>query len=350
MKKLLIALIILAMLMTATSCAKGDVAKQEQALNDYVLKHFGAYEIVDKSADVLDTVMSYTLRDTTDGFEYLCATQEVPWADLGFSSALEDTTIVIDSTFRDVYMQHLLDNKIDKNALQSILDKYSDISLKLDKTTNYALQSTESYPAIALICNTPKSEPLAEIAALFKAADTRNMLNEMTLCMYTVTNGVLAADASFRHDFFTNYTCNADEWNGVATLSGYFYSLNPTTKIEITSVKTKYSRNNITLKEGWAWASSISSDGTYLTFTMDGKNYEFFTSLCTQPITGDLESYYGLMIGSFLDIMAPESSGSRPIIIAMYAQQYPDTYHCLGVHWQEITSDNDTSTDEGGTK
>lgn len=335
MKKIILILLSIATIFSMTSCMRGNTSMQEQIMNEYVLKYCGAYEIVDKTPGALDMTMSYTLKDTTDGFEYMCMTHEVPWSDIGFGDSDEEHTVLINTTFADAYLGYLLNTKIDKAALQAILDANSDINLKVEYTEKYVLQPSGDYPSIAIVCDTPREQPIAEIAQLFLNADSRNYLKHTSLCQYTVTNGVLSAQPAFRYDFFSHYACNQDEWVGVEIFSEYMVAKDKNAHVTIDSITTECPKSNIKLKDGWAWADTTTSTGTRIVFTMNDVKYEFFTEPCIQPIEGDSDTY-GIVEGSYLDVIANEQSGNRPLIISIYISKFPHSYISLGIHCEKL--------------
>jgi hypothetical protein len=81
---------------------------------------------------------------------------------------------------------------------------------------------------------------------------------------------------------------------------------------------------------------------------MDDKQYEFFTELCIQPVGDETDELYGIVKGSYLDIIASERSGNRPIIIAMYASQFPTSYISLGIHLKELNQEEMSEETQGG--
>lgn len=344
MKKLLLIALAVLMVLSCTSCSHGDVDWQTQAMEEYVNTYHDEFEIVDIQSDILDTVTTFTLKDKKDGFTYSVVTTEVYWSDLGFAETGSEKTILFDSTFHVNYLSYLIQEKADREELQTILDKYSDIELDLAIVDVSATQMEAVdivFPEVLVTGTSVNLTALAEVGAFIKKYDTRNLLSHVEIAMYTYANGELSDSPLAYYDFFLNVACLTDKWDGVLTLREYMFYQNKT-DITVSDIAIDVASSSITLPDGMSWADNVDDSGTLLTFWYQEEQYQLYTLPCVAQFEGHRDEY-GIYENSFLDIMASEESGNKPLIVAMYTIMYPEEYTSLTLYCQKITTNTEVT-------
>ena len=341
MKRFITLVLTCILILSCTGCAfMGDPKWQEEEALAFAEKYYSSATIVNKEHLFLNTATVYTMKDNQYGFEYSLVAMEVYMSDLSFATSddSKDKTIVFDSNYAVHYLNYIINNKVDKTKLDEIGEKYKDINFLLSaeqtETSLLDVTSGKSYQ-IAFVMDTLNTSAITETASLLKSFDDRDVLSSMTLPIYIGTTNEELSKPNSYFDLYFNRVITEDEYDGVVTLRDYL-KIQGYQSALITSIDTKYESSKITLATGQSWSDIAETTGTYILFTADGKNYEFYTEMIVDTFNTEQDSEYGIYKGSFLDIMATEDTGYKPIMISMYATMMPNYYQSLSLYMKEI--------------
>lgn len=356
MKKIISILLVCVLAMSCTACGlhHGDPANQEAKLMEFVSKHYGEAEILDKKTEVLDTASMYRLKDKQDGFEYPMTAMEVYLSDLGFESSDETAkTLVFDGQFTMKYVSNLVKTKVPKEEFQQVCNEYPnlmDVSIfTYEQTVNQVF--TVDVEETAMMMQEMDETAIHTMASLLEKYDNRNVLKHYIMPIYSAekVDGVINIkyDANDQavllgyYDFFFDYIMKPEEFDGVGTLHDYLLGSSDK-KVVIEAVNTDIPQSAITVEEGFAFLPSVNTKGTFMILEIDGVRYEFFTLPGTREFDTEVDEY-GIHKGSFLDVMATERSGGRDVMIAYYATLYPHNFHNMALHLKPVTPVSDTT-------
>lgn len=346
MKRIIALLLVCVLAVSCAGCSFiGDTKWQEEEALAFVEKYYSGATIEAKEKLFFDTTTVYTMKDKVDGFEYSLATMEVYMSDLAFAvpEGKKDKTIVFDSSFLMNYTANLIKNKVDKDKLNAIIEKYKDVNYTIivepAEVSILDVASCQSYQ-IAFLMDELNVNAIQETVDLLKVTDERSILTSLTLPIYIgKTEKELELPKSY-FDIYFNRIITEKEYDGVAMLHDWL--LNQDYKsVLITSIDTGYASSNFTLDKDESWADNSKTTGTRILFTADGKSYEFYNSLIVDKFDTEHDEY-GIYKGSFLDIMATEKTGAKPVLISMYATMMPLTYSSLSVYMKEVKEEAKT--------
>lgn len=340
MKRIITLLLVFVLALSCAGCSfMGDKKWQEEEALAFAEKHYSGATIVAKEHLFLDTTTVYTMKDNKDGFEYALASMEVYMSDLAFAvpEGKKEKTIVHDSSFLMCYLNHIIQNKVDKKQLNAIAEKYKDIhfTLHTEQADVSILDVTDckSYQ-IAFVMDELNATAITETVNLLKSADERDILKSLILPIYIgETEKDLELPKSY-FDLYFNRVVTEAEYDGVALLHDYLQNQDYKS-VTITSIDTDYAASNIKLEKDEGWADSTTSTGTRILFNTNGKEYEFYTELIVGTFDTEQDNF-GIYKGSFLDIMAVEKTGAKPVLISMYATMMPTNYPSLTLYMKEI--------------
>ncbi len=356
MKKILALVLVLVMMLSMTACGfhQGDLKKQEAGLLAFVKQYYGEAEVVEKEAAILDTASVYTLKDKKDGFTYPMTALEVYMSDLGFVTAEGETdakTIVFDGQFITKYVSNLVINKIPDAEMKELAAKYPDtlvdISIFERETTAASVFKITSDETV-LIMQSLDEEAIYAAAALMEKYDERHVLHDYMMPIYKggMVDGESTPtyDATGKvvllgyYDFYLDYIIPPTEFDGIATLHDYLLGSEHADKdIKITVVSTDVPSSAVTTETGFAFAPSLSQTGDLIMLTIDGVAYEFYTLLGYKAFETETDEF-GIREGSFLDVLNPEKTGGKDVLVASYALSYPGLYTNLTLHFKQITA------------
>ena len=334
MKRFIAILLVCALALSCTGCSfMGDTKWQEEEALAFVEKYCSSATIVDKEHVFLNTATIYTMKDNQYGFEYPFVTMEVYMSDLAFDTSDDSNkTILSDGNYTMHYLNYLIKNKADQTKLNEIIEKYNDINFRLlveeTKFPILDIINAKSYK-IAFVMDTLNVTAIEETVSLLKDIDDRDVLETTILPIYIGTTDEELSEPTSYFDLYFDKVIKKDEYDGVATLHDYLLNQGYKTAT-ITSIDVNYEASNITLGAGQSWSDIAKNTGTYILFTTDSKNYEFFTEMIVDAFHTKQDEF-GIYKGSFLDIMANEKTGYKPVLISMYASMAPNQYKSLSV-------------------
>lgn len=356
MKKIISLLLVCILVMSCTACGlhQGDPENQEAKLMEFVKKHYGEAEILEKKTEILDTASIYRLKDKQDGFEYPMTAMEVYMSDLGFVSSEDENanakTLVFDGQFTMKYVSNLVQNKVPHDEFQQVCADYPnlmDVSIfTYEKTVNNAF--TVDTEETAMMMKEMDETAISTMASLLKKYDDRKILNYYIMPIYAAEEKDGGVSIKYDetdnamllgyYDFFFDYIMKPEEFDGVGTLHDYLME-GDYKNIEIKAVNADIPQSAIDVEEGFEFLPSVVDDGTFIILEIDGVAYEFFTLPGAREFDTETDDY-GIHQGSFLDVMATERSGARDVMIAYYATVYPHNFTQMSLHLKpvELTS------------
>lgn len=359
MKKLISILLICVLAFSCTACGfhQGDPENQETKLMEFVKKHYGEAEILDKKTEILDTASVYRLKDKQDGFEYPMTVLEVYMSDLGFTSSDDDSqdqkTLVFDGQFTMKYVSHLVQNKIPHEEFQQVCNDYPklmDVSIfTYEKTVNdvFTVDAEET----AMMMQEMDETAIRTMASLMKKYDERKILNYYIMPIYVAEQSEdtinIKYDANGEamllgyYDFFFDYIMKPEDFDGVGTLHDYIMD-SDYENVVIKAVNSDIPQDAVDVEEGFAFLPAVDGKGTFIVLDIDGVSYEFFTLPGVREFTTETDEY-GIHQGSFLDIMATERSGGRDVMIAYYAELYPGNFTNMSLHLKPVAPSSGTT-------
>lgn len=357
MKRFITILLVCVLALSCTACSwhQGDTERQEKEMLEYVEKYHGAAEIVSKEHMILDTATYFTLKDKTDGFTYGMAAMEVFMSDLGYTTAddghdheSQEKVVVFEGNFTEAYISHMVENIIPKTDIAELADKYADNLLNISileyqATAVNVLQYT-TYDTV-LVMRELNFDALNEAVALMRKYDKRNILNDYIIPIYQAAqeNGELTIVKDNNgqpvvlgfYDFYLSGYFAADDFAAVSMAHDYLRNLNVETP-KLVKVEDNIAKTSLTLPDGWALLPDTNDTGSMVTYKIGDKTFKMFTMLCRHEFKTEQDEY-GLYKDSFLDLMATEKVGGRPVLISVYASMYPNYYTSIDVFVQEVT-------------
>lgn len=365
MKKILSMIMVCILVLSGTACSlqRGDPAHQEAKLMEFVTKHYGEAEVLEKSTEMLDSASVYRLKDKQDGFEYPMTALEVYMSDLGFVSS-DDTdnqnqkTLVFDGQFTMKYVSNLVQKKIPREEFEQVCQnfpKLMDVSIfTYDETVNdvFTVETEET----AMMMQEMDESAIRAMATLMKKYDDRNVLQNYIMPIYLAeqSNGMInikyendEAMLLGYYDFFFDYIIQPEHFDGVGTLHDYLVN-SDYEKITIKAVNHDVPQSAVEVEEGFSFLPAVNAKGTFIILDIDGTSYEFFTLPGVRDFTTETDEY-GIHKGSFLDIMATERSGGRDVMIAYYAALYPYNFTDMSMHLKPVSVTSDATTEQNKT-
>ena len=378
MKKIIALILMCAMVLSMTACSwhQGNPEKQESELLEFVKKYYGEAEVVEKDVALLDTATIFLLKDKQDGFTYPITAMEVYMSDLGFVSDTEGSentkTIVFDGQFTLQYVANLAKNKIPAEEYNSVVSAYDAL---LDMMVfEYEQTSANMFTVLvnetSLMMTSSDTEAITAIAQLMEKYDERKVLNYYVMPIYQAKiendepvveyNEDGSAKILGYYDFFFDYFMTPEEFDGVTMMHDYFVD-SKYQNIKIRAVSNDIPSTSVTLEEGFSFAPTTETSGTFIIVEIDGKLYEFYTLMGYKGFNGEHDEY-GIYDGSFLDMIAPERIGNKDVMVAYYSMMYPSIYTNLTLHFKPVESATeetpeveehpsaDTNTEEDATE
>lgn len=361
MKKILIFILTIVLLLSCAACQSIPEAhpdSQQEAIEHYIAEFLPGGEITQSYSYRTGLTKLYDVKDPL-GFTYALSISEIPLGDLGFTktdkAVGEEYTTIIENTYTNCYVYNLVSSVLDQDKLTEISEKYQDSILSIRCRQNVvsllngaAINDVQT----GIFCGHIDEAAIAEFAALAKESDTNNMLNDYTMPIYALTVSETGEETSSNepiayYDFYFDRIVYPAEMPEFSMLRDYLYALDVKTP-RIVSVQGNVPTSNVSDKE----FQFIDSNevGTLITFTTEDGTFEYYSVLGVDMDSSDCYDDFGVMEGSFLDVIATERSGLRPFYISYYALAYPDLYGNLAIYCIAQETQDEPSIEEEVTE
>lgn len=361
MKKILIFILTIVLLLSCAACQSIPEAhpdSQQEAIEHYIAEFLPGGEIVQSYSYRAGLTKLYDVKDPL-GFNYALSISEIPLSDLGFektdSVVGEDYATIVESNYTSSYIYHLVSTTLDQEALMKLSEKYQEsfFSIRCRQGTAALLNGAAVNDIqTGIFCEYIDEAAIAEFAAFAKESDTNNLLNDYTMPIYALTVAESGEATSSNepiayYDFYFDRIVYPAEMPDFSMLRDYLYALHVETP-RIVSVQGNVPTTSVSNKD----FQFIDSNevGSLITFTTEDGTFEYYSVLGVEMDASDHYDDFGVMEGSFLDVISTERSGLRPFYISYYALAYPDLYGNLAVYCFEKEAPEEPSVDEEVTK